>query len=300
MELTQLRYFLQVYRTRNISVAAAQLNVTQQAVSKQLHNLEGELGTPLFARGARGVQATPYADLLAAKVQRFLPELDALVYEIQKRDHEITGVVCLGVQCWQMSVAHGLTYGVLKRFEQTYPKVHLIWENSTPGRCRQGLIDRELDLTVTLRPDETDGMELTPLRTSRWFMLMAKDHPLAAKPTLAMEDLAGQRLILARNERRTRAEIVKALGDREKPVFVDVEDFVFDLIGQQIEGEGALMLATETALDMFNPERFALVPIQSSLWRTQLYLMRLSDVAHTPAEQALYQFLLEHWKDELQ
>lgn len=300
MELTQLRYFLQVYRTRNISAAASQLNVTQQAVSKQLRNLESELGTALFSRGAHGVQATPYADLLAANVQRFLPELDALVYEIQKRDQEITGVVCLGVQCWQMSVAHGLNYGVLKRFEQTYPKVHLIWENSTPGRCRQGLIDRELDLTVTLRPDETDGMELTPLRKARWFILMAKSHPLAARKLLSVEDLAGQRLILARNEKRTRAELVKAMGDKEKPVFVDVEDFIFDLIGQQIQGEGALMLATETALDLFNPEYFTLVPVQNSLWRTQLYLMRLSDVVHTPAEQALYQFLLEHWRDDPQ
>ena len=110
MELTQLRYFLQVYRTGNICGAAAQLNVTQQAVSKQIQKLENELGVELFVRQARGVQATPYAELLASKVQDFLPELDALAYNIQRRDREITGVVRLGIQCWQMGTKQGLRY----------------------------------------------------------------------------------------------------------------------------------------------------------------------------------------------
>lgn len=117
MELTQLRYFLQVYRLKNICSASARLNVTQQAVSKQIRKLEDELGVALFIRNPRGVEATAYADMLAKKVQGFLPELDALVSDIQKRDREISGVVRLGVQCWQMSVAHGLKYDVLKAFE---------------------------------------------------------------------------------------------------------------------------------------------------------------------------------------
>ena len=65
MELPQLRYFLQVYRLKNICSASARLNVTQQAVSKQIRKLEDELGVALFIRNPRGVEATPYADMLA-------------------------------------------------------------------------------------------------------------------------------------------------------------------------------------------------------------------------------------------
>ena len=157
MELTQLRYFLQVYRLGNICSASARLNVTQQAVSKQIRKLEDELGVALFLRNPRGVEATAYADMLAKKVQDFLPELDALVSDIQKRDTEIAGVVRLGIQCWQMSVAHGLKYEVLKAFEQAYPRVRLIWENSIPGRCLGGLREGAFDLVVMGGPGTSGG-----------------------------------------------------------------------------------------------------------------------------------------------
>lgn len=297
MELTQLRYFLQVYRTGNICGAAAQLNVTQQAVSKQIQKLESELGVALFERNARGVQATPYAGLLAEKVQRFLPELDALVYDIQRRDREITGVVRLGVQCWQMGAKQGLRYSALADFERMYPKVHLLWENSTPKRCVEGLMQQELDVAVMVMPENAEALELTPLCSASWYMLMAKDHPMAKRKTLSLEDLSGQRLILASNEARTRGEIIRALEGKEAPIFIDVEDFIFDLLAQQIEGEGALMLTTQTSVGMFNPERFALVPMKSTLWRTQLYLARMPKPVRMPAEQALYQFLIENWKE---
>lgn len=300
MELTQLRYFLQVYRLRNICSASARLNVTQQAVSKQIRKLEDELGVALFVRNPRGVQATAYADMLAQKVQGFLPELDALVSDIQKRDREISGVVRLGIQCWQMSVAHGLRYDVLKTFEQAYPRVRLIWENSIPGRYLSGLREGALDLAVMGVRENQEDLDLTPLRRTGWYMLMAQSHPLAAREVLHMNDLAGQRIILSGNEAKVRCKINSLLGELEKPEFIGVEDFIFDLIGQQIEGNGAMMLTTEITQDMFNPARFVMVPLTGSLWRTELYLARLKDMTPSPAAQALYQFLLEKWSDSSQ
>ncbi len=300
MELTQLRYFLQVYRLGNICSASARLNVTQQAVSKQIRKLEDELGVALFVRNPRGVQATAYADMLAQKVQGFLPELDALVSDIQKRDREISGVVRLGIQCWQMSVAHGLRYDVLKTFEQAYPRVRLIWENSIPGRCLSGLREGALDLAVMGVRENQEDLDLTPLRRTGWYMLMAQSHPLAAREVLHMNDLAGQRIILSGNEAKVRRKINSLLGELEKPEFIGVEDFIFDLIGQQIEGNGAMMLTTEITQDMFNPARFVMVPLTGSLWRTELYLARLKDMTPSPAAQALYQFLLEKWSDSSQ
>lgn len=297
MELTQLRYFLQVYHTGNICTAASQISVTQQAVSRQIQNLETEMGVTLFDRTARGVHATVYADLLAEKLQRFLPELDALVYDIKSRDREISGIVRLGIQCWQMSTMHGLRYGALHEFEQLHPRVRLIWENSIPLRCLEGLRSQELDLAVMCMPQTPEGFELTPLCHTPWYMLMSRQHPLANRDILTVEDLAGQRLILSKNETETRNRICQKLIGQKKPVFIGVDDFVFDLIGQQIEGENALMLATRAVLGMFNPDRFIMVPLASDFWRTQLYLARLSDCAHSPAAQALHRHLLACWSD---
>lgn len=297
MELTQLRYFLRVYQTQNITNASVQLNVSQQAISKQIQRLEEELGVVLFIRNSRGVQATEYAELLAQNIQGFLPELDSLIYNIQRKNSEVTGIVRLGVQCWQMSVNYGLEYEILRDFERTYPKVHLIWENSIPKRCLQGLKNRELDLAVITMPKDPEDYDLTFLRRFHWFMLMSKRHPLSVRNRLSVTDLAGHKIILANNETVTRNRIIKELEGKEKPIFIDVGDFIFDLIGQQIEGEGAMMLTTETVLDQFNPEKLIMVPIEDSkIWDAQLYLARIHGVSYTPAQEVLFQFLLKKWK----
>ena len=296
MELTQLRYFLRVYQTRNMCAAAAQMNVSQQAVSKQIQKLEEELGVALFQRRSRGVYATPYADLLAEKVQDFMPGLDALVYDMQHKDRELTGIVRLGVQCWQMGAGQGLSYDALKEFCYAHPRVRLLWENLIPKLCVERLRDRTLDLSVTIMPLDPKGLELFPLRANRWFMLMSRAHALASRAHLLVEDLAGQRVIMASNESDTRRHIIEALRDREKPEFVDVTDFIFDLIAQQVEGEGAMMLTTEQSVGLFNPERFAMVALEGELWHTQLYLTRLEGIVHSPAERALYQHLIDKWQ----
>ena len=74
----------------------------------------------------------------------------------------------LGIQCWQMSVEQGLRYEVLKAFERAYPRVRLIWENSIPKRCVEGLRDEKLDIVVMSMPENPEEYELTPLRRSCW------------------------------------------------------------------------------------------------------------------------------------
>ena len=117
-----------------------------------------------------------------------------------------------------------------------------------------------------------------------------------------VDPLTGE--VLDRGNVCNKPEIIRALhvvlGELEKPEFIGVEDFIFDLIGQQIEGNGAMMLTTEITQEMFNPARFVTVPLTGSLWRTELYLARLKDMVPSPAAQALYQFLLEKWSDSSQ
>ena len=297
MELTQLKYFLSVYEKRNIYAAAQQMNVSQQAVSKQLQKLEDELSVRLFTRNTRGVVPTLYADLLAEKLQRFLPELESLTADFQQRGAEVSGVVRLGVQCWQMSARHGLRYGALHDFERAYPRVHLRWENSIPKRCAQGIRDGELDLAVCVLPEDPSEFDLTELCRAHWYMLMSREHPLAAREVLTVDDLAGQRVILANNEKASRARFNRQLAGKTLPIYIDVGDFIFDLIGQQIEGENAMMLTTEAVREQFNPDRYAMIPLSTIFGSDRLYLMRAVKTRYAPAEETLHQFLLENWSD---
>lgn len=295
MELTQLRYFYQVYQAGSIRSASGELNVTQQAISKQIQNLEEELGVSLFMRSKSGVSPTEYGHMLAEKAQNILPELDELMYSIQKRHQIISGVVRLGVQCWQMIQGGNLRFETLKEFAARYPQVRLVSENLSPAECCRGVREGRLDLCVASMPEHVRSLELTPLRDFQWYMLMAAGHPLAERELLTVEDLSGERLILAGEESGMRNQIEQALIGREKPEFVDVEDYVFDLLGQEVLGRGALMLTLTAQRGLFNPDRFVMVPIQGDIWLNRLYLCRAADKAMSPAVEALYCFLTDQW-----
>lgn len=298
MELTQLRYFYQVYCVGSIRSASGDLNVTQQAISRQIQNLEEELGVELFVRSKRGVEPTEYGRMLAEKTRRILPELDELMYAIQKKDCIISGVVKLGVQCWQMAQGTNLRYEALREFEQKYPLVRLVYENRSPEECCRGVREGALDLAVIVMPNQVEGLELIPLREFQWYMLMAIDNPLARKRCLNVEDLAGQRIIIAGEEARARSLIEQALVSRDSPCFIDVKDYMFDLLGQEVLGNQALMLSLSAQLDLFNPEYFVMVPLMGDIWRSRLYLCWRKEKAMTPAAEALRTFLLQAWSGE--
>lgn len=297
MELTQLRYFHQVYRSGSIRQAAGKLNVTQQAVSKQIQNLEQELGAPLFKRTRAGVEPTEYGHMLEEKAGAVLPELDSLVRSIRDRDKQISGVVALGVQCWQMAQGSNLRYEVLEQFQRHYPQVRLTVENLSPGMCYKGVLDKRLDLCVAVMPRQVKDLELTPLRRSEWYILMAREHPLAGRKALEVKDLAGQRLIMAGEEKESREQIEQALIGQEKPVFIDVKDYMFDLLGQEVLGRRSVMLTTAAQLRLFDPDRFVMVPIRGDLWRKKIYLGQLASRKLSAAAQALRQYLLAQWAE---
>ncbi len=295
MELTQLRYFYQTYQSGSIRKSASLLNITQQALSKQIRNLESELDVRLFYRSKSGVTPTEYAHMLAEKVERTLPELDDFVYSLQHRREIVSGVVRLGVQCWQMAEGAGLDYGVLREFMRGYPQIRLVWENASPGECVQGVVDGRLDLCVAVMPNQVEKLKLTPLRSFQSYVLMAKSHPLAEKRVLSCEDLSGQVLIVAREEEEIKNWLRHALLEKEPPVFLDLEDSTFDLLGQKILGDHGLMLALEAQNGLFNSARFAMVPIQLGAVPNQLYLIRHKYRPSSPAAGALYRYLGERW-----
>lgn len=96
MSLERLRAFLEVYRRRSMSQAAAALSLTQPAVSKQIAALESELGAPLFIRSRGGAAPTPAAHGLAREISAPLDQLNEALAARKARSGSLTGVVRLG------------------------------------------------------------------------------------------------------------------------------------------------------------------------------------------------------------
>ncbi|MBO7673909.1 MAG: LysR family transcriptional regulator [Atopobiaceae bacterium] len=201
MELRTLRSFLAVAREGNVTRAARALHITQPALSRQLLDLEHELGCELLVRESRGVALTDEGVLLRKRAQEIVELADRTEQEIRSPQAEVEGDVWIG--CGE-SRAVELIARVAATMAAEHPGVRIRLYSGNGDdvaeRIDKGLLD--FGLFMGREPDNHyEHMEL-PWR-DRWGVLMRRDHPLAQRDELVLDDLHDQRLIVSTQSPRT-------------------------------------------------------------------------------------------------
>ncbi len=196
MELRVLQYFLAVAREQNISAAAQSLHLTQPTLSRQLRELEEELGKQLMIRGNRKITLTEEGMLLRKRAEEILELVDRTEKEVMQSDDAVTGDIYIGT---------GETDGV-RQIAQTANRL----QTSCPGirfhivsgdavdvceRLDKGLLDFGV-LLGDIDKTKYNYMEL-PMRDT-WGVLMRGDSPLARRDAVSPGDLWDKPLILSR------------------------------------------------------------------------------------------------------
>jgi DNA-binding transcriptional LysR family regulator len=196
MEIRVLRYFLSVVKEETITGAAESLSLSQPTLSRQLMDLEAELGKTLFIRGKRKVILTDEGMLLRKRAEEILDLVDKTEAELIAPDEVIGGDVYLGggethVMC--------LIARVIKNLREDHPRIkfHVFSGNAeaVTDRLDKGLID----FGVLIEPANVlkyDSMRLSGVDT--WGVLMHKDSPLAARDAISPKDLWNVPLICSR------------------------------------------------------------------------------------------------------
>ena len=179
MELRQLKYFLAVTREQSISKAAKALYTTQPNLSRQIQNLEKEIGQQLFIRGTKKITLTETGQLLRKRAEEIIELYNQTEAELDKPFSEVKGDVYIG---GGESYAMGLIAQAIRLVQSVYPNVkfHLFSGDSATisERLDKGLIN----FGIFIEPFELsryDHLRL-PLYDT-WGVLMRKDSPLAAK-----------------------------------------------------------------------------------------------------------------------
>ncbi|MDD3218132.1 MAG: LysR family transcriptional regulator [Lachnospiraceae bacterium] len=195
MENRVLRYFLAVAREENITKASESLHVTQPTLSKQLMDLEDELGTKLFIRGKRKITLTEDGVYLRKRAQEIIELVDKTEGEFNERGNVISGDIYIGGGETQ---AMRLIAKAVKSLRDDYPDIryHLYSGNADAlmERMDKGL----LDFGVLIEPaniKKYDYIKLPSVDT--WGVLMRKDHPFAGKSGIRPEDMEQLDLIVS-------------------------------------------------------------------------------------------------------
>lgn len=193
MEIRVLRYFLEIAREGNMSRAAERLHVTQPTLSKQMKDLEQELGKKLFRRGSFSVSLTDEGMLLRKRAEDILEMVDKTLDEFKALDPVLGGEVYIG--CAESYQIKYLAQ-TIKAFKEKYPlfRYHLTSGNTeqVTERLDKGLID----FAVIVEPpnlSKYNYLEVPEINT--WGLVMRKEDRLSQKEEISVEDLYGLNLI---------------------------------------------------------------------------------------------------------
>ncbi|OJZ17108.1 MAG: transcriptional regulator CysB [Thiobacillus sp. 65-29] len=190
MKLQQLRYLCEVVRQGlNVSAAAGQLHTSQPGVSKQIRQLEDELGVTLFVRnGKRLTELTEPGRAIVAMAERVLREADNLRQAGRDFSDETSGSLVIATTHTQARYA---LPAAVKAFVQRYPAVNLVLHQGNPSQVAQMVLAGEADLAIATETiAEVRELVSMPCHTWNHGIIVPPRHPLLKAGALSLEAIA--------------------------------------------------------------------------------------------------------------
>lgn len=210
MELRVLKYFLMAAREENITKAAQLLHITQPTLSRQLMQLEEELGVKLFRRGKYNVSLTEEGMLLKRRAQEIISLSDKTIQEFSHKEETISGEIAIG--CGETR-SMSLLSDYLVAFQAEHPLVQFHIYSANADDIKEKIAKGLLDMGLLTEPVELGRYEyLRMLIKERWGILVRRDSELAKKDKIIPEDLLEQSLIMVKRE-LVKNELANWFGD---------------------------------------------------------------------------------------
>jgi len=213
MELRHLRYFVAVATTQNFTRAAELLNISQPPLSRQIAQIEEEVGTRLFERGSRPVKLTEAGRFFLTHATRLLEHAD----DLPKLTRRVANVERRLVIGFVASTLYGALPAVIRRFRRTFPNIELsLAEMSTVAQL-QALHTGAIDVGFGRIRLDDPTVKREVLREERLMVALSDDHPLCAlTQPLSLRQLAREPLIIyPRRPRPSYADqVLSAFKDR--------------------------------------------------------------------------------------
>ncbi len=196
MELRVLRYFLAVVKEGTITKAANFLHVTQPTLSRQLMDLEKELGQQLFIRSSNNISLTPEGMLLKQRAQEIVELADKTESMFSNLKNEIAGEIFIG--SGETSSIKTIAE-VLKEIRLEYPKIKYNLYSGNADDVSEKLDKGLIDFGIFIQPTDISKYEYLSLNSfDTWGLIMRKNDPMANKKYITADDLIDIPLITSR------------------------------------------------------------------------------------------------------
>ncbi|MDE6501781.1 MAG: LysR family transcriptional regulator [Ruminococcus sp.] len=292
MELRVLHYFLAVVREQTVSAAAESLHLTQPTLSRQLRDLEDELGKKLFIRGKHKIELTEEGMLLRKRAEQILELVRRTENDISVNDETFAGDIYISAG---ETDAVKLVARTASRMIQDYPLVHFhIYSGDGEDvleRLNKGLSDFGIIFTPV------DNIKYNSVKIplkDEWGILMRKDSPLAEKECIQLSDIIKSPLIVSR-QKSDKLTIMKWLGkNSDKLNIVSTYNLVYNASVMVKENIG-YALALDKLINVSGDSELCFRPLSPPVYAEMYFIWNKYQVMTKSAEK-----FLEYFRSEIE
>jgi DNA-binding transcriptional LysR family regulator len=291
MELRHLRYFLAVGEASNFTKAAAQLRVAQPALSRQVQDLENEIGVELLRRSPRGVTLTAEGRLFLEEVRQLLRRADESVQKVHALVRGEYSELHVGYRLpndLYRAPTTELLPPALAAFQKAMPRVKVLLHQLSFDELIDGLRNATLELAIMLQPagEQIAGIEFESLRTYPYCVALTAAHPFARLKSIALEKLAAEPLLsLRRKDYREYLERIFAPTGVKPRIAVECDTFSSILI--EVEAGHGVALSIPIATG----KRLLFRPLTGTTEALSLGIARARKGEVTPAGEKFCEIL---------
>lgn len=267
MEIRVLRYFLTVVREESITKAAEVLHITQPTLSRQLSQMEEEVGVKLFHRGTRKISLTNEGILLRRRAEEILQLVDKTEKELVEQEEQVEGRVSIG--CGEIASVQ-LLPEMFRSFREKYPRVSFDIFTATADLVKEQMDRGLLDLGLLLEPVDVEKYDFIRFEMKEnWVVLMRPDDPLAGKESITAKDLSAVPLILPRRM-RVQSELASWFGDYYEKLDVVFTSNLNTNGAIMVESGLAYFIVVEGAVSFWDQSKIIYRPLMPPLTATSV------------------------------
>lgn len=292
MEIRVLRYFLEAAREGNITKAAGRLHISQPTLSRQLKELEEELGKKLFIRSNYSIKLTDEGMLLRKRAEDILDMVDKTTDEFKSLDDINGGDIHIGC-----AESDNIKYfsRIMKKIQEKYPRIRCHFYSSSTDAVNERIERGLLDFAIIVQEVDLSKYNYLKMPSSdTWGLIMRKDSPLAQKPFIQPDDLLGRPLICSRQSMTE--EMQKWLGEMlDKLNIIATYDLLFNASVMVREGLG-YALGFDNIINTGQESPLCFRPLNPAL-KSPMYIIWKKYQVFTPVASVLLEEMKKQFSD---
>ncbi|WP_306008834.1 LysR substrate-binding domain-containing protein [Bacillus sp. MMSF_3353] len=191
MELRHIRYFLALAEELNFSRAAEKLHIAQPPLSKQIRELEEELGAKLFNRTKRHVELTSAGKVFLNKAYQILDQVEQACISTRLTSTGFEGELVMGFSGSVQDLIH-----TIQEFREQYPAIGIVLQQlSTPLQVK-ALHEKRIDIGIVAAPVNSNKIHVKPIQKACLKAIIPEKHPLVSKQAIFIGDLVNEPFII--------------------------------------------------------------------------------------------------------